>query len=148
MIGLCIRIERLLASCSSTFPSHGWNTGTAHLAHCKIVCKQRQRPDFVFVVVVDCSAVSDGHHGSQVERFPEAELHFCSRVNHQCADGESMPHLAGRRRVAFRLDATRLYRNIPSVHRNRRQFYAEWLGFARISARRLNPSKRLCSSFQ
>src|SRR5439155_22938690 len=34
MIGLCIWIQSLLASGSSTFLPHAWNTGMAHLALC------------------------------------------------------------------------------------------------------------------
>src|ERR1700730_320967 len=51
-------------------------------------------------------------------------------------------------RGASRLKAVGLYRDIASVHRNRRKFQSEWLGLPRISARRLNLSERFRPSFQ
>jgi hypothetical protein len=56
------------------------------------------------------------------------ELHCGSRIDENVASGDSTrPHFRGlRSRRTSRLDAVGLYRNIASVHRNRRKCHTQW----------------------
>jgi len=65
------------------------------------------------------------------------ELHLGSQGNYQFTRGMSKPPLPPCPRWATRLEAVRLYRDIASVHRNRREFDTQWRGPVRICARRL-----------
>ena len=76
------------------------------------------------------------------------ELHFAAGINDCCAGRVPILRLSRCLGRASQLDAVRLHRDITSVHRNRRQFYSERPGMARISTRRANLTERPCSSFQ